>query len=114
MGAIKVTDKAVGEIRRVMDDQKFSTDEYLLEVGLLAGGCSGFQYKLGFKKKAEIDQLNETVFKFDGLDAVVHNKALAFMDGTTVDFHDGLNKRGFTFENPSATGGCGCGRSFSA
>ena len=55
---------------------------------------------------------NETIFNFDGVEAVVDNRALPFIEGTTVDFHQGLEKRGFTFNNPKATGGCGCGNSF--
>jgi iron-sulfur cluster assembly protein len=110
--SITVTDKALSEIKRVMEEQNISTEENVLDVGVAGGGCSGFQYRLGFKKKAEIDSLNETTFKFDGLEAVVDNRSLPFVQGTTVDFYQGLEKRGFTFENPNATGGCGCGNSF--
>jgi iron-sulfur cluster assembly protein len=112
--AITVTDKAVLEIKRVMQEQKMSSDDNLLEVGVAGGGCSGFQYKLGFKKKEEVDQLNSTTFNFEGLDAVVDNKSLLYLDGITIDFYEGLDKRGFTFDNPLAKSGCGCGQSFNA
>lgn len=102
------------EIKKVMEEQKFSHDEYALEVGVAGGGCSGFSYKLGFKKKGDIDKLNETVFNFEGVDTVVNNKAMLYLEGTTVDYQDELNKRGFSFNNPNAKSCCGCGSSFSA
>ncbi len=110
--SVTVTEKAANEIRRVLKEQNLPEADYVLEVGVAGGGCSGFSYKLGFKKRAEVDALNETTFTHFGLDAAVNNKALPFIDGTTVDFHDGLDKRGFTFNNPQATKGCGCGNSF--
>lgn len=110
--SITVTDKAVSEVKRVMEEQQFAVDDYVLEVGVAGGGCSGFQYKLGFKKKEDVDSLNETTYKFNGLDAVVSNRAILYLEGVTVDFHDGLEKRGFVFNNPNATGRCGCGSSF--
>jgi iron-sulfur cluster assembly accessory protein len=111
--SINVTEKAVNEIKRVMKEQNISDQESVLEVGVVGGGCTGFQYKLGFKNKSEIDQLNSTQFSFEGLDAVVDNKSLLYLDGVTVDYHDGLDKRGFVFDNPNATKSCGCGSSFS-
>lgn len=110
--SIKITDKALTEIKRVMEEQNLPTKEHVLEVGVAGGGCSGFSYKLGFKEKSEIDSLNSTTFSFQGLDAVVDNKSLLYLEGATVDFHDGIDKRGFIFENPNAKGGCGCGQSF--
>jgi iron-sulfur cluster assembly protein len=112
--SIKVTEKAVKEIKRVMEEQNISTDENVLEVGVAGGGCSGFSYKLGFLKKTEVDALNSTTFSFEGLDAVVDNKSMLYLEGATVDFHEGLEKRGFVFDNPNAKGGCGCGQSFKA
>lgn len=110
--SIILTDKALSEVKKVMEEQNIPSNENVLEVGVVGGGCSGFQYKLGFKKKTEVDSLNETIFNFDGVEAVVDNRALPFIEGTTVDFYQGLEKRGFTFNNPKATGGCGCGNSF--
>lgn len=110
--SIKVTEKAVSEIKRVMDEQKIAIEENVLEVGVAGGGCSGFQYKLGFKNKSEVDPLNSTTFNFDGLEAVVENRAMSYIDGITLDFYDGLEKRGFIFNNPNAVKSCGCGQSF--
>jgi iron-sulfur cluster assembly protein len=109
--SITLTEKAVKEIKRVMEESNMSLDDTVLEVGVLAGGCAGFSYSLNLKKKAETDALNETFLKFADLEVVVNNKALTLIEGTTVDYHDGLNKRGFAFNNPLAKG-CGCGTSF--
>jgi len=111
--SIKVTEKAVKEVKKVMQEQNIPIEENLLEIGVTGGGCSGFQYRLGFKKKSEIDSLNSTLFSFDGLEAVVDNRSLLYLEGITVDFHDGLDKRGFLFDNPNAKSCCGCGSSFS-
>jgi iron-sulfur cluster assembly protein len=112
--SITLTEKAVKEIKRVMEEQNFSADEYALEVGVAGGGCSGFQYKLGFKKKEEFDKLNSTVFNFEGVEIVVDNRSLLYIEGTTLDFYEDINRRGFVFNNPNAKRHCGCGNSFSA
>lgn len=112
--SITLTENALKEVKKVMEEQKMSSEENVLEVGVAGGGCSGFQYRLGFKKKSDVDALNETIYNFDGVSAVVDNRALTFINGTTVDFYQGIDKRGFTFDNPNAKGGCGCGNSFKA
>jgi iron-sulfur cluster assembly protein len=110
---ITLTEKAIGEITVVMNEQQMKTDEYALEVGVIGGGCSGFSYKMGFKKKAEIDKMNETSFQFGDIETVVHNRALPFLEGVKVDYHTDINRRGFVFDNPNSKGSCGCGSSFS-
>lgn len=97
-----------------MAEQGFTSEEYVLEASVVGGGCSGFQYKLGFKERSEVNKLNETLLNFDGIDVAVNNRAVLYIEGTTIDFHDGLNKRGFVFQNPNARTTCGCGSSFSA
>ena len=110
---IIVTPKAIAEIKHVMQEQSFSESDFVLEVGVAGGGCSGFTYKLGFKEKSKVDESKETLTNFDGVNISVNNRAMLYIEGTTIDFHDSLNKRGFTFENPNSTGKCGCGSSFS-
>lgn len=110
--SINITEKAVLEIKRVMQEQKISEEEHVLDVGVAGGGCSGFQYKLGFKKRSELDALNTTLFKFDGIEAAVDNRAMLYLEGVQVDFYEGLDKRGFVFSNPNAKSCCGCGNSF--
>jgi iron-sulfur cluster assembly protein len=96
-----------------MEEQGFAPDEYVLEAGVTGGGCSGFQYKLGFKEKSEFDANKETMLEFHGVEVAVNNRAMLYMSGTVIDFHEGLDRRGFVFNNPNATGKCGCGSSFS-
>lgn len=114
MAAIMLTKKAISEIKRVMQDQGFSTENFVLEAGVVGGGCSGFTYKLGFKEKSKVDDSKETITNIDELNVVVNNRSMIYINGTTIDFHEGINKRGFSFTNPNSTGKCGCGSSFSA
>jgi iron-sulfur cluster assembly protein len=111
---ITVTERAVEEVKKVMVEQGFNPDEYVLEAGVVGGGCSGFSYKLGFKEKSEVDPLNETVYIFHGVEVAVNNRAALYLQGAVIDFHEGLEKRGFVFNNPNAKTHCGCGSSFSA
>lgn len=110
--AITVTEKAIGEIKRVMEEQKMDSNEHVLRVGVVGGGCSGFSYSLGFEKKEEGDVLNDSTYTFFGVETKVDRRAEALIEGTTIDFYSGLEKRGFTFDNPNAKRGCGCGNSF--
>lgn len=109
--AVTISEKAANEIRRVLHEQKMPT-ETVLRVGVVGGGCSGFQYSLGFDK--ETDGAKDHVSDQHGIKVAVDKKSYLFLDGTTIDFYDGLEKRGFTFENPNAVKSCGCGSSFSA
>lgn len=111
--SITLTERAAAEVKKVMEEQGFTTEEYILEAGVTGGGCSGFSYKLAFKEKKEFNPEKENLLTFHGVDVAVGQRALLYMDGTVIDFHDGLDKRGFTFSNPLATGKCGCGSSFS-
>jgi iron-sulfur cluster assembly protein len=108
---VKLTEKAAKEVQRIMQEQKFENDT-LLRVGVTGGGCSGFSYSLGFDKNydAKVDARTEQ----HGVTMVVDRKSDLFLDGTTVDFYEGLEKRGFTFDNPNAVKSCGCGSSFQA
>lgn len=107
---VTVTEKAVNEIKRVITEQNMP-ESTVLRIGVAGGGCSGFQYKLNFDEAADAakDHINEQY----GIKVAVDKKSDLFLDGTTVDFYDGLEKRGFTFENPNVTRSCGCGSSFS-
>ncbi len=109
---ITLTDAAVKELERVMSDTPEATNR-LLRVSVSGGGCSGFQYKMGFVEKETLSQNMDNVYPQNGIDIVVDKKSEPFMIGTTIDWHEDLMKRGFTFDNPNASGGCGCGESFS-
>ncbi len=109
--AVTITEKAASEIKRVIQEQKMD-DNTVLRIGVVSGGCSGFQYSLGFDSAA--DKAKDHIFDQHGLQVAVDKKSYLNLDGTTVDFYDGLEKRGFTFDNPNAVRSCGCGSSFSA
>ena len=109
--AITLTERAAEEVKRIIEDQKL-TDSTVLRVGVSGGGCSGFMYKLAFDET--YDDAKDSRFEQHGVAVVVDKKSALYLDGTTVDFYDGLDKRGFTFENPNAVKSCGCGSSFQA
>ena len=112
--SVIVTEKAAKEIKRVIEDQKSTLEDMVLRVGILAGGCSGFQYKLGFDEKKSIDETKDEVSEQHGIQVAVDKKSALHLENTTLDFFDGLEKRGFTFNNPAAVKTCGCGSSFSS
>jgi iron-sulfur cluster assembly protein len=109
--AIVLSERAAGEVKRIMVDQKLE-EGTVLRVGVAGGGCSGFQYSLGFDKA--FDEQIDKKYDFHGVTVVVDRKSELYLDGTTVDFYDGIEKRGFVFDNPNAVKSCGCGSSFSA
>ena len=107
---VRLSEKAANEVKKIMTEQKFDPAT-LLRVGVSGGGCSGFSYSLGFDTKFDADA--DIKSDCHGVGVVVDKKSELFLDGTTVDFYDGLEKRGFTFDNPNAVKSCGCGSSFS-
>jgi iron-sulfur cluster assembly protein len=109
--SVTITEKAAKEIQRVLCEQKMP-EATVLRVGVAGGGCSGFQYSLGFDENT--DKTKDHVSTQHGISVAVDKKSALFLDGTTIDFYDGLEKRGFTFDNPNAVKTCGCGHSFSA
>lgn len=109
--AVALTEKAAHEVKRIMDEQKLEPG-MVLRVGVAGGGCSGFQYSLGFDNK--FDEKIDSRYEYHGVTLVVDKKSALYLDGTTVDFYEGLEKRGFTFDNPNAVKSCGCGHSFQA
>ena len=110
-GTVTVTAAAVQEVRRVIADQAMPEDS-VLRVGVAGGGCSGFSYSLGFDDT--VDENKDEVFVQHGLRVAVPFKCGPHLEGTTIDFYAGVEKRGFTFDNPNARNTCGCGSSFSA
>ena len=109
---IELTKRAILEVKKVREEQELGESAYL-RVGIEGGGCSGFSYKLTFETD-NIDKLNDKIYEFDGVKAVVDRKSELYLDGTTLDFYEGLDQRGFKFDNPNATKSCGCGQSFQA
>ena len=108
---IMITEKAAAEMSRALEEKSLSVDEHVLRIGVAGGDCGGFQYRLAFDDK--VAESADDVSTQHGLRVAVDRKSLLFLDGTTIDWYDGLEKRGFTFTNPNAEQSCGCGTSFS-
>ncbi|MEM1043707.1 MAG: iron-sulfur cluster assembly accessory protein [Bacteroidota bacterium] len=106
---IKISDRAATEVKRIVANKQIP-EGYGLRVGVKGGGCSGMSYVLGFDKSREHD----LHFEIDGITVYLDKRHGLYLMGTTVDYHDGLDARGFVFDNPNATQTCGCGSSFSA
>jgi iron-sulfur cluster insertion protein len=79
-----------------------------LRVLMETGGCSGFQYGMSFDEPKAEDQR----FESEGVHIVVDPTSLAYLDGSSIDFDDGLHGKGFEIKNPNAQSTCGCGKSF--
>ena len=106
---IKLTEGAVSELTRIMNEQNIAKD-HGLRVGVKGGGCSGFSYILGFDTPKPTDQ----VYELNGLKIFMEKSHGLYLIGMEIDFVNGLNNRGFMFNNPNATETCGCGTSFNA
>jgi iron-sulfur cluster assembly protein len=106
---ISLTDGAVIQIKNLIKESNIP-EEYALRVGVKGGGCSGFSYILGFDEVKEKDQ----IFNVKGIQVAMEKSHGLYLLGMEIDWVDGLNNRGFTFNNPNASDTCGCGESFSA
>lgn len=106
---VTFTADAVEEIRNLMKAEGFDNQQYL-RVGVKGGGCSGLSYVLGFDEKLQDDE----VFEFEGIPVVMNPGHQMYLFGMQIDWLNGLNNRGFTFNNPNAAKTCGCGTSFSS
>jgi iron-sulfur cluster assembly protein len=104
---ITLSTRAVSEIKAIMSS-KTIPEGFGLRVGVRGGGCSGMSYILGFDRKRDEDM----VFEMDEIPVYVDRRQGLYLMGTTIDYQDGLEARGFTFENPNAAATCGCGSSF--
>ena len=105
---VTLTEKAAGEVKKIMTEQNLP-DEAVLRVGVQGGGCSGFAYSLNFDTATSE---RDRVIDVHGVKLAVEKKFDPYLDGTVVDFYDGLEKRGFVFNNPNVVKSCGCGSSF--
>lgn len=105
---ITVSDSAKDRLLYLLEKENKTTP--FVRVGVESGGCSGLSYKLEFDDtKNEEDELIEN----NGVKLVVNKKSFLYLIGTTLEFSDGLNGKGFVFNNPNASRTCGCGESFS-
>jgi iron-sulfur cluster assembly protein len=105
---ITLTDKAIKEVKRVMEDLPEATNT-LLRVGVSGGGCSGFEYKLGFVEQSEYSEKTHNKYEQSDVTIIVEKKAELFINGITIDWHEDSLKRGFVFNNPNTADSCGGG-----
>jgi len=106
--AIHVTDKARERVRALMNESGYD-ENFFLRVSVVGGGCSGLSYKMDFDN---VSKPTDQVFEHNGIKVVSDMKSLLYLVNTTLEFSDGLNGKGFYFNNPNASRTCGCGESF--
>jgi len=104
---VQLTERAAEQVRKIRSDESLE-DDLCLRVAVEGGGCSGLSYKLGFDYQTEEDE----VIVSKGIEIIVDPKHMMYLKGISVDYPDGLDARGFTFDNPNASETCGCGSSF--
>jgi iron-sulfur cluster assembly protein len=119
---IVVTEKAAEAVKRIVAQEREQGrmpegEQVYLRMRVVGGGCSGFQHKLDLDintpERPAVNPKLDEVFEFHGVPVVVDKRSLMYLDGAQVDFHDELNRSGFSISNPQAKSTCGCGSSFS-
>src|SRR6476660_9157956 len=107
---IYVSDKAKAKVTQLLADAGMGEDpSYFLRVSVVGGGCSGLSYKMDFDNESKP---TDQVFEDNGMKVVTDMKSLLYLVNTTLEFSDGLNGKGFYFNNPNASRTCACGESF--
>ncbi len=102
---IYMTDNAFNQIQAVRESNNVPED-YFLRMGAQSGGCSGFQYIIGFD--SEVKEMDKEI-TIDNVNIVIDRKSLFYLQGVTLDFVDDSNGKGFVFNNPNNEHACGCG-----
>ena len=108
---LNVTDSAVAEIKKFIASEEDLPETAGLRVRVVPGGCSGFQYSLNIEEESKS---GDFVLDKQGVKLFVDMFSAQYLNGILIDHTTNMMGSGFTFENPNATGGCGCGTSFSA
>jgi iron-sulfur cluster assembly protein len=109
--ALTLTDKAADEVRKFITAEQVPAETAGLRVSVLPGGCSGFKYSLNIEERPLDDDI---VSEVNGVRLFVDGFSAQYLTGVTIDYVSSMQGSGFTFNNPNATGGCGCGSSFTA
>jgi len=107
---VTLSEKALNHVIALMMEGGITPDTHHLRVGVKGGGCSGLSYTMDFDDK--IEPTDEVVEVDGGLKVVIDRKSVLYLYGTELTYSDGLNGRGFQWENPNASRTCGCGESF--
>ena len=109
--ALVITARAAEEVQKFIAQEQVPTDSAGLRVSVLPGGCSGFKYSLNVEERSLEDDM---VAEVNGVRVFVDGFSAQYLTGVTIDYVSSMQGSGFTFSNPNATGGCGCGTSFTA
>jgi iron-sulfur cluster assembly protein len=109
--SIELTQRAAEEVKTIVKQQNLPEDGMYLRMGVKGGGCSGFSYALDL---TETKNENDEEWELHGVKVICDPRSILYLNGVTVDFKDEITGRGCVFNNPNATGTCGCGSSFSA
>ena len=108
---LTLTERAAEEVQKFIAQEQVPADVAGLRVSVLPGGCSGFKYSLNIEERPLDDDM---VVAVNGVRVFVDGFSAQYLTGVTVDYVSSMQGSGFTFSNPNATGGCGCGTSFTA
>ena len=108
---LTLTGRAAEEVQKFITQEQVPADTAGLRVSVLPGGCSGFKYSLNIEERALEDDM---IFEVSGVRVFVDGFSAQYLNGTTIDYVSSMQGSGFTFSNPNASGGCGCGSSFTA
>jgi len=104
---ITLSARAATQVRTMQND--LNAPQKRLRVFVESGGCSGFQYGMSFDEP----KADDTEFESEGVSVIMDAASIAYMQGSVIDFDDGLHGKGFEIKNPNAQSTCGCGKSFS-
>jgi len=107
---LQFTPSALGKVREFIAAEQMPAESVGLRIGVMPGGCSGFKYEMSIDESAAADDL---VLDIEGVRVFVDPFSVQYLNGVRVDYVSTMQSQGFAFENPNATGGCGCGTSFS-
>ena len=105
---VQISEPAIIRLKKIIENDQ--PEGKKLRIGVKGGGCSGLSYILDFDTPNE----NDDEYSIEGVSFIMDRRHRLYMDGTILDFSDGLDNRGFEFKNPNASETCGCGSSFSA
>ncbi len=108
---VELSELAATEVRKFLERESLSLESAGLRVSVRPGGCSGFEYGLDVEEDPREDDF---VLTSHGIRLFVDPFSAQYLAGILIDYHSSFQGSGFSFENPNATGGCGCGSSFSA
>src|SRR5262245_4085047 len=108
---LNVTENAAAEIKKFMAGEEGLPESAGLRVRVVPGGCSGFQYSLNIEEES---RQGDFILDEKGVRLFVDMFSAQYLNGVQIDYVSGVMGSGFTFNNPNATGSCGCGSSFTA